>query len=525
MLIDYRVRQREYLLEISRALTAQLHLDELLHMVLEAATEILAGQAGLIALRNPDASFTIRASYGLPQALAPYFEPLLADIPDDTDRSRFHIPGIADKLGQIVSGLGLRLQQVVALPMAIRKELIGVLYVFRAYGTRFTANDRQVLASFADQAAIAVHNAQLYERISYEKRRLDAILEYSADGVLILDSAHRVTLFNRALAQLSGWSAANAIGRHHDEVIHWARVETDIDFAKATAGGWPLSSARPIYVEGDLRRRHGGSISVGITYAPLFDREGRLVNIIADVRDITRFREADKVKSTFISVISHELKTPVALIKGYADTLLREDARWDPETTQESLTVIMEEADRLNQLVDDLLDASRLQAGGLSLEIEPVSLDALVEHVAGRFRTQTQEHEIHTRFPDSLPAVYGDAARLEQVLDNLVANAIKYSARGGRIEISGRALSDEVIITVSDEGVGSPFEEQPRVFERFFRGARERNQRTPGAGLGLYLAKSIVQAHGGRIWVESNPAEGASFSFAIPIALPHQISN
>jgi len=518
MLIDYRVRQREYLLEISRALTAQLNLDELLQMVLEAATEMLAGQAGLIALRNPDGSFIIRASYGLPQSLAPYFEPLLADIPNDTNRSRFHIPGIADKLGRIVAGLGLRLQQVVALPMAIKKELIGVLYVFRAYGTRFTINDRQVLASFADQAAIAVHNAQLYERISYEKRRLNAILEYSADGVLILDSAHRVVLFNRALAQLSGWPAAKSLGRHHDEVIRWAHVETDFDFSKAVAGGWPLSPARPLYVEGDLRRRHGGSVSVGITYAPLFDHEGHLVNIIADVRDITRFREADEIKSTFISVVSHELKTPVALIKGYADTLLREDASWDPETTRESLMVIMEEADRLNQLIDDLLDASRLQAGGLSLEAEPVALNALAERVVSRFHTQTQSHEIDTRFPDDFPFISGDPERLEQVLNNLVANAIKYSTEGGRIEISGRVLPNEIVITVSDEGMGIPLKEQPHVFERFFRGAQERNQHTPGAGLGLYLAQAIVKAHGGRIWVESNPGEGSAFSFAIPIA-------
>ncbi len=516
MLTDYRVRQREYLLEISRALTAQLNLDELLQMVLEAATKILAGQAGIIALRDPDGSFIIRASYGLPRALVPYFELLLTDIPDDADSSRFHIPGLAKKLGLVAAELGLRLQQVVALPMSIRRELIGVLYIFRAYGTRFTANDRQILASFADQAAIAVHNAQLYERISQEKRRLDAILEYSADGVLILDSAHHIVVFNRALAQLSGWSAAEALGRHHDEVIRWARLETDLDLVGAVAGGWPLPSASSLYVEGDLRRRSGGTISVGITYAPLFDRERRLVNIIADVRDVTRFREADEIKSTFISVISHELKTPVALIKGYADTLMRKDACWDQDTMQESLTVIVEEAGRLNQLIDNLLDASRLQAGALPLEMDQVALDALAERVARHFRTQTQTHEIVLRFPPDLPVVEGDPGRLEQVLNNLVSNAIKYSPDGGRIEISGRALPNEVVVTVSDQGAGIPFEEQSRVFERFFRGARERNQRTPGAGLGLYLAKAIVKAHGGRIWVESRSGEGAAFSFAIP---------
>jgi signal transduction histidine kinase len=269
-------------------------------------------------------------------------------------------------------------------------------------------------------------------------------------------------------------------------------------------------------VEGDLRRRNGGTVSVGITYAPLFDRESGLVNIIANVRDITRFREADEVKSTFISVISHELKTPVALIKGYADTLRREDACWDPETTQESLTVIVEEADRLNQLIDNLLDASRLQAGALPLEMDQVALDALAERAARRFQVQTQAHTITARFPRDFPVVEGDPGRLEQVLNNLVSNAIKYSPGGGDIEIGGRVLPEGVVVTVSDQGVGIPIEEHSRVFERFYRGARERHQRTPGAGLGLYLVKAIVEAHGGRVWVESDPEEGTVFSFSIP---------
>jgi PAS domain S-box-containing protein len=517
MLIDYRVQLREYLLQISRAITAQLNLDDVLELVLEAATRILAGQAGLIALRGPDGDFSVRANYGLSPAVVPYFAPLLTDIPDDADRSRFHIPRLAEKLGRIAAELGLRLQQVVALPMAIGRDLIGVLYVFRSYGTRFTADDRQMLSSFADQAAIAVNNAQLYEAVSQEKRRLDAILEYSADGVMILDAAHRITVFNRALARMSGWSAAEALGRQHDEVIRWARLETGLDLTSVIAGGWPLPPARPLYVEGDLRRRNGGTVSVGITYAPLFTRDGVLVNIIASVRDITRFREADELKSTFISVISHELKTPVALIKGYADTLLRKDAHWNQETVQESLGVILEETDRLNHLIDNLLDASRLQAGAMQLEMDQVALDALAERVAARFRTQSDVHQIVTDFPVDFPAVEGDAGRLEQVLNNLLSNAIKYSPNGGRIEIGGRALPGEVVVSVADQGVGVPLEEQTRIFERFFRGSRERHQRTPGAGLGLYLVKAIIEAHGGRIWVESNPGEGAVFSFALPL--------
>ena len=336
------------------------------------------------------------------------------------------------------------------------------------------------------------------------------------NGLANLNPAHRIVMFNRALARLSGWSAGEVLGRHHDTTIQWARLETQMDLPTAVASGWPSSTSRPLYVEGDLRRSNGGTISVGITYAPLFDREGRLVNTIGNVRDITRFREADEIKSTFISVISHELKTPVALVKGYADTLLREDAHWDQQTMHESLTVILEEADRLNDLIDNLLDASRLQAGGLPLAMDQVAFDALAESVTSRFSTQTEAHAILVSFPPDFPPVLGDHRRLEQVLSNLLSNAIKYSPEGGRIEISGRVLPNEVVITVSDEGTGIPIEEQTRVFERFFRGARAHQQGTAGAGLGLYLAKAIVEAHDGRMWVESAPGEGASFSFSVP---------
>jgi signal transduction histidine kinase len=255
---------------------------------------------------------------------------------------------------------------------------------------------------------------------------------------------------------------------------------------------------------------------VGITYAPLFDREGRLVNIVGSARDITRFREAEELKSTFISIISHELKTPVALIKGYAGTLRRKDAQWDAATVRESASVIEEEADRLTQLIDNLLDASRLQAGGLKLNLDDVALDQMAQRLVEKFRTQTSRHVLSVDFPPTWPLVQADAARLEQVLSNLIGNAIKYSPTGGAVYVKGRVLPDEVIVSVSDEGIGIPVEEQDRIFERFYRVDDALSRRTAGSGLGLYLAKAVIDAHGGRIWVESTPGHGASFSFALP---------
>ncbi len=516
LLTDYRVRQREYLLEISRALTGQLDLGVVLRKILEAAAEMLSGQAGLIALRQEDGSYAVSASYGISSQALDLFGPLLSDLPDRADASGWMIPELERKLALVARSVGQSLRQVVALPMIVGDQLVGAIYIFRAYGGSFSSNDRQVLESFADQAAIAVNNARLYQEVAREKRRLDAIIEASADGVMILDAAHHVTVFNRALVRMTGHSAAEALHARHDDVIVLHNKRAGMTLTEAEAGGWPLIGGGSLYVEGDIARPDGSSISVGITYAPLFDREGRLVNIVGSVRDITRFREAEELKSTFISIISHELKTPVALIKGYAGTLRREDAKWDVTTVRESATVIEEEADRLTQLINNLLDASRLQAGGLKLNLGDVALDRIAARLVDKFRTQTDQHTLSAEFAPDFPVIQADAARLEQVLSNLISNAIKYSPKGGAVRVTGRARPDEVTVCVSDEGIGIPIEEQDRIFERFYRVEDALSRRTAGSGLGLYLAKAVIDAHGGRIWVESAPGRGATFSFALP---------
>lgn len=527
MLFDFRVRQREYLLKISRAITAQLDLEAVLRLILEASVEIIGGQAGLIALRQEDGSYTVRASYGVAPQLLHLFGPLLPRAADDP--GGWTIAELQQKLGSVARAVGLSLQQVVALPLTIanqessRRDQIGAIYVFRLHGNRFSSDDRQILQSFAEQAAIAVTNARLYQELAREKRRLDAIIEASADGVMILDSAQRILVFNRSLARMTGVTPAAAIGAEHNAIIVLRNQRTGKTLDEAAADGWPLVRGTPpyspsgaLYVEGDFIRPDGQRLSVGITYAPLLDREGRLVNIIGSVRDITRFREAEALKSTFISVISHELKTPVALIKGYAGTLRREDAVWDAGTVRNAAAIIEEEADRLTQLINNLLDASRLQAGGLPLQKSDVLLDQMARRLVDKFRTQTDKHLLSVDLP-AFPPLQADAGRLEQVLSNLLDNAIKYSPRGGTVRVSGQVQPNQVIITVSDEGIGIPQEEQSHVFERFYRVDDTLSRRAPGSGLGLYLAKAIVEAHGGRIWVDSRPGQGAAFSFSLPL--------
>jgi signal transduction histidine kinase len=255
---------------------------------------------------------------------------------------------------------------------------------------------------------------------------------------------------------------------------------------------------------------------VGITYAPALSTEGKLLSIVANVRDITKFREAEEVKSAFISIISHELRTPVALIKGYVGTLRREDASWDPEVTRESLAVIEDEADRLTGLIDDLLDASRLQAGALSLKWSQISMVDLVNDIVRRFQTQAPEYKIKVDFEPNFPLIVGDEGRLTQVVSNLLSNAIKYSNEGGTIVISGRAQEDKITVCVHDQGPGIAREDVPRVFDLFYR-SKEASRRTKGAGLGLFLAKAVIEAHQGHIWVDEETSGGAKICFTLPL--------
>lgn len=515
MLPDLRIRQRDYLLKIARAITQELDIDKLLARILHDAAEMLAGQAGLIALRGEQSGWKLAASYGIPTAVARQIDPLLAEISDHEDPASFELPEINRLLQSITRIISMNLLTGVALPLIAHERVIGLIFIFRSYSGVFSNNDRALLQSFVDQAAIAVQNAQLYSQVSHEKQRLDALLDSTADGILILFPDHTIERCNPAFCRLFGEKMMAIQGRSHEEIIQWTNKEQGISLEEAEVGGWPLTPHATLYVEGDIKRPNGIPLAVGITYAPLLSPKGNLLNIIASVRDITHFREAEELKSMFISVISHELKTPVALIKGYVGTLRRDDVSWESVIVQDSLEVIEEEADRLTALIENLLDASRLQAGGLKLNQCDVAFKNFAEKMVGRFRTQSDKHSIVVDFPEEFPVVVADENRLSQVLSNLLSNAIKYSPDGGEIRISGQVRPEQVIICVQDQGPGIAPGDIPHVFDRFYR-ADDASRTTKGAGLGLYLTRAVIEAHGGRIWVDPRPGDGARICFSLP---------
>ncbi|KAB8140871.1 PAS domain-containing protein [Chloroflexia bacterium SDU3-3] len=511
---DKRLRQRELLLRISSALTEQLDLGYVLNLVIDVAVDLLAGTSGLIGLRDEDGQVRVHAAARLPRETWSAFEPLLALPPTESY-------AVGRALGEIARTTALPLRQAIALPLVFRGNAIGIIYVFRAaVNVAFTREEQDLLTAFADQAAIAVTNARLYQGVLREKQHLDAIIEQSADGVMILDARWRITTFNRAMERLTGWSRDEAMGRPCAEVLGICTpqgvniCQVDCPLHRQPAPDDPV-------VEGWIGARDGRQRYVQSRYAVQRGAGGEFQSAIANVRDITRQRIEEEMQNTFISVVSHELKTPVSIIKGYAETLAREDAHWDAATMLDGLHVIAEESDRLAAQIQGLLDASRLQAGGMRLDPVDFALAPLAKDLVERFQVQAGEaFSFELRLAEDMPSVHADRERVRQILENLLSNAVKYSPDGGTIRLTARADGGYAVIAVSDQGVGIPPEEQPLVFRRFYRVDNRLRRSTPGTGLGLFLSKALAEAHGGRMWVESQPGRGSRFFFTLPLATP-----
>jgi signal transduction histidine kinase len=254
-----------------------------------------------------------------------------------------------------------------------------------------------------------------------------------------------------------------------------------------------------------------------MTYSVVYTPEGKPINAVINVQDISKLREVENLRETFLSMLGHELQTPLSIIKGYTSTLAQSNDNWDTETLRNSLQVIEAESDRLSSIMNKLLLASRIAAGTPTLTREEVQLSSLAGKVVRRLQAMTTIHSFQIEFEPDFPPVYADPTLMEEVLTNLIDNAIKYSPKGGKITISGRNIGKEVRVTVADEGIGIPKEDMGRIFERFQRTDRSVVKKVKGIGLGLYICKSIIEAHGGRLEVASKVGKGSQFTFILPL--------
>ncbi|GAC1630960.1 MAG: ATP-binding protein [Ktedonobacteraceae bacterium] len=400
---------------------------------------------------------------------------------------------------------------------------LGMLHIVRPahacscfeYGESAEAT-RGALHLFIAQVASGLRFALRSQSLVKEQGRLAAIFRYSTEGILTVDNALRIIDFNPAMERLTGWREGEVLGRFYFEVLRPKDRQgnelglEDSPILQAFAGQVVVNR------EMVISARDGQRFDVSVTASCVRSTRGEPMNGILNVRDITRERQQEEQRSTFISVISHELQTPLAIIKGYASTLARTDTTFEPTSLRTRLGAIEEEADRLNKLVANLLYASRIQAGGILMEVAPLDLLPLIEGVTRRLQVKSPNVEVTLDIPAHLPTVMADRDRIEEVLQNLLDNAVKYSPRQHALTMTCRATGEEVVVSISDAGMGISLRDQEHLFDRFRRVGDQNSQALPGVGLGLYICRAIVEAHGGHIWVESTLRQGSTFSFSVP---------
>jgi len=277
------------------------------------------------------------------------------------------------------------------------------------------------------------------------------------------------------------------------------------------------NTGKPTTVEHIQYNEHGAPRNVEVHGYPIFDKEGNVTRMITYSIDITERKQLDQLKDDFIGLVSHELRSPLTVITGAVNTVLTEAERLSPEETHQLLSDAAFEADSLTHLLGNLMELSRVQADRLFLFTEPISIKKVIQGTIEEIKRQSSAHQFVMDSPGELPPVYADELRIERILYNLLENAVKYSSQGREIRISVKPGEGHLIIGVSDQGTGISPSDQAKLFKPFQRLEDSRRDRVTGSGLGLSVWHKLVEAHGGRIWVESEPGKGSTFFFTLPL--------
>jgi two-component system NtrC family sensor kinase len=494
--LNQRLQELNTIYTVGKSVGSSLDLDDVLDRIVESALNLTSAEEGFILLQEGEKLF-LRASKNVEENLA---RRLYIEATDGVAR-RVMLSGQPAMLRRDTKiATGYLVRSLLYVPLLVPgRGCIGILGVVnRVHDAGFNENQLFTLSAIADFAAIAVENARLFSAVQAEKTRLRSILEHADDAIMVTDGENRLLL--------------------------WSKTAGEVFQIPADAQEKPISA----YVAHNglldlFRRAGGGGEQVHRAEIPLEDDRvfnAQLTAIddlgcLVVMQDITYLKELDRLKSEFVSTVSHDLRTPLTTIQGYVELLERVGPL--NETQRGFIAKALDSLDHITGLISDLLDIGRIEAG-YDLEMQPCCLDDLIRQTTETFIpiVEQQGLQLTWMLPKQPLRVLGNMRRLRQVMENLIGNAIKYNHVGGQVEIRAHGDGVHVIVQVHDTGIGIPLSEQPKLFKRFYRVQSPETEVIRGTGLGLAIVKSVVEKHKGRVWVESMPGKGSTFSFILP---------
>jgi len=494
--LQQQVQEMNTLRSIGQSVAALLDLETVLKRVVEAAVFLTHAEEGLLLLLEPESGdLVLRAAKNIDESQAHGLRIRVQDsLAGQVMRSGEPLL-IAE--GQPKVATGYLVNSLVYVPLRGRERgVIGILGVTnRRVDRAFTPRDVRLLAALADQAAIALENARLYQEVEAARHRLEAVLLEIEEAVVILDPDLSILLCNPAAGAALEFTCP-VVGAPALQVVRLSALQELI--SRGARSGEALRAE----VEGRSGRMYDAQI-----------RPVEGVGYVLTMQDITHFKELDRVKSEFVAMVSHDLRTPLTTIRGYVDLL--EKVGPLNETQMQFIGRVRDSMEHIIGLISTLLDLGRIEAG-YDLEMEPLHLESIIDAVVDEFMPQAEQKGLTLRWKrQPLPLVRGSPQRLRQVMENLLSNAIKYTNPGGWVAVEAAQDGEHVVVHVSDNGIGIPLAEQPFIFDRFYRVRAGETEQVEGTGLGLSIVRSVIEKHGGRVWVDSRPGEGSTFSFVL----------
>jgi PAS domain S-box-containing protein len=437
----------------------------------------------------------------------------------------FRVPDVqADPKLSALTGAELLVRSLASFPLVVDDKQVGVLTLCSQRADAFDDETERIMHIIAGQVAVTIQNALLYAEIKETKEYLENLVERAGDAIFTLDRLHNIVSWNNGAQTIFERTKEEVIGRTvYDLVL--------VDAAAALKSHVEsvLELKNFVTIETEAAHHNGEAKQIALTLSPIRDAAGEVIGVSGIAKDISEhkrveeeLRRLNSAKSQFVSTVSHELRTPLTSIKSYVQILLHEVNQLPEETILRYFIIMNDECDRLSALIGNILDLQKLESGMLDVRLEPLLLADVISQFKDLFAgiAVPKRIELTTEFivPDHMTRVLGDRKRLMQIFSNLLSNAFKFTQPGGKVGITLTRENDEVLVIVSDEGIGIPPDEAEKIFDKFYQVDNEVTRAKGGTGLGLAITKDLVTLHNGRIWVESEEGKGCHFHLAIPAA-------
>ncbi|MBI3553920.1 MAG: PAS domain S-box protein [Elusimicrobia bacterium] len=468
---------------------------------------VAASNVVLALMGSPYAAVYFCDDFGSPHAAQRHGDPLFLEPEAQSEEALVVAQALLER--RIVTAQGTRLGWLAAPLSSIKgKDLTedGVLVVGYPESRAPSSEKDQTMLEISR----LLRNARLIQRNLQQQRVLAAVTEQSADAIIVTDLASRILMWNTSVERLTGYTKEDLLSRQADLLAPAGNREEQHhleDAARASGSA---------HFESVSRRKDGGLVPIEGHCTLLKDDSGTPWGMVRVFRDITKRKELDRMKSEFVSLVSHELRTPLTAIQGFAETILDFGDGLEADKRTHFISIILEEAKRLGRLVTNFLDVSKLEAGAMHPKPRQVELSALCKRLVLLFKEHPSLAVFEEKLSPQASSVWADEDQVYRVLVNLCGNSLKYTPPKGTVTISSKPDGEFVEICVADQGPGIAEENRTHIFEKFFRVADTVSRKTPGTGLGLAICKGIVEAHGGRIWLESAPGRGTRFYFTLP---------